>query len=131
MGLYQFVLDFIREFSDRKILIREFNEIARLAFVNEEAPRLLKSRNTMGDSSYKHSNSRRFFSGFRIDVKMGPKIKVEEIKFIGTIFLNNRPLLRQLMALGYDTIEVYGGDVDTYMQWNISSYANLDGYFLE
>jgi len=130
MSVYQFIVDFLYEFRERKALITSFNEIAHMTFVSGNSDRLLRAKSTIGDTNYKHSMSRFFMSGFRIEIRNGSSVSSDEILLIGKIFTSNKHLLRQLMALGYDTLEVYAKDSNKYRNFNISGYASLDNYFL-
>jgi hypothetical protein len=125
---FQFIIDFFKEFSERRFLLKEFNSVAKLAFVTGATNRLLKAKTTFGDSGYHHSMSS-MFSGFKIMIRNKEYISKEEVKVIGKVVLNNKILLRQLMSLGYDTLEVYGGD-DYYHQWNMSAFGDLKNYYL-
>lgn len=130
MSVYRFIIEFVQEFKERRSLIDSFNEIAHIAFVSGNSDRLLKAKSTAGDARYKHPMSRFFLSGFRIEIRNGTFVTLKEVNLIGTIFLDNKHLLRQLMALGYDTLEVTAKDSNMYRNFDISSFASLKNYFL-
>jgi hypothetical protein len=125
---FQFIIDFIKEFTERRLLVKEFNSVANIAFVTGATNRLLKAKTTFGDPGYRHSMSS-MFSGFRITIRNTESLSKEEIKVIGEVILQNKIFLRQLMSLGYDTLEVFGS-TDIYHQWAMSSYGDLKNYFL-
>ena len=70
---------------------------------------MLKAETTRGDYSNRHNFSRRH-SGFRISAMTGGNMNKEKCSMVAMVILSNQTLVRQLMRLGYDTLEVYGGD---------------------
>ena len=119
------LLDWFRDTSERNRLVRSFNESARMSFIEGIAPTLLKSKISKGDKSYKHQFSHWLNTGFRIQAFSGRELTKNEIIHIGQVILDNDLLVRQLVVLGYDTLEVHG-DVGAYgCRWQLRDYLQL------
>lgn len=66
--------------------------------------------------------------GFRIKALSGQPLQKSELIEIGKVVLDNEELVRKLVALGWDTLEVH--DVKGYhgCKWALKNYAKLGGY---
>jgi hypothetical protein len=107
-------------------LLRSFNQAAREAFVVGIAPALLKAKVSKGCGNYKHQFSDWLKSGFRIEAFTGRNLTKHEIVLIGTIILSDDVLVRRLVVLGFDTLEVHG-DVGNYgCRWQLKDYMLLN-----
>ena len=119
------ILDWFRDTSERNRLVRSFNESARMSFIEGIAPTLLKAKISKGEKSYKHQFSHWLNTGFRIQAFSGRELTKNEIIHIGQVILDNDLLVRQLVVLGYDTLEVHG-DVGAYgCRWQLRDYLQL------
>ena len=119
------IIDWFRDRSERNILIRSFNESAKLAFVNGIAPTLLKSSISKGESAYKHQFSNWLNTGFRIQAFTGRALSKEELMHIGKVILADSTLIRKLVVLGWDTLEIHG-DAGSYgCRWQLKDYIPL------
>lgn len=121
----------IEWFSDRKEradLVRNFNHSARQSFVSGEAPTLLEAKITRGDSSYRHAFSKFFGGGFRMRAMSGKALGRSELIQIAEIVLTNDMLVRKLVALGWDTLEVHdtGGHVG--LKYPLKKFIGIQGY---
>lgn len=104
--------------------------MARSAFICGQAPTALKASISRGCPEYKHEFSAWMNTGFRIQALTGRQLSKEEIAFIGQVILANEMLVRRLVVLGWDTLEVHG-DCGRYgCRWRLSDYAHI-GRFLE
>ncbi|MBO7201966.1 MAG: hypothetical protein J6V30_00300 [Paludibacteraceae bacterium] len=120
------ILDWFRERNERSILIRQFNESARSSFYNLMVPTLLKASISRGDSNYKHQFSHWLNSGFRIQTFKGRQLSREEIVTIGKVILSDEVLIRKLVVLGFDTLEVCC-DVGNYgCKWQLKTFLQLE-----
>lgn len=118
-------MEWFQDRSDRSRLIRSFNESAREAFVCGFAPTVLKASTSRGDNRYKTAFSNIFASGFRIQALSGKQLAKEELVAIGSVVLDNTELVRRLVSLGFDTLEVHS-DVGNYgCKWRLSDYAQI------
>jgi len=119
------IIEWFRDRSERAKLIRSFNESAKTSFVSGIAPTLLKASISKGESTYKHQFSNWLYSGFRIQAFTGRILKKEELIHIGNVILQNDTLVRKLIVLGWDTLEVHG-DAGTYgCRWQLKDYIPL------
>lgn len=119
------ILDWFRDRSERAILIRSFNESARTSFVAGIAPTLLKASISKGESAYKHQFSNWFKTGFRIQAFTGRILTKSELSHIGKVILDDDVLVRRLIVLGWDTLEIHG-DAGTYgCRWQLKDYIPL------
>lgn len=119
------ILDWFRDRSERAKLVRSFNESARTSFVAGIAPTLLKASISKGESSYKHQFSNWLNTGFRIQAFTGRVLKKDELIHIGKVILDDDVLVRRLIVLGWDTLEIHG-DAGTYgCRWQLKDYIPL------
>jgi len=115
------IIGWFKEFNERNRLVRNFNESAREAFVSGEVPVMLEASISRGDASYKHVFSK-LWSGFRIKVYAGRLLSKDEMIFIANTILNNEQLVRRLVVLGWDTLEIYGEKAKYGCKWKLADY---------
>ncbi len=119
------IIDWFRDRSERAKLVRSFNESARNSFVAGIAPTLLKASISKGESSYRHQFSNWLNSGFRIQAFTGRILTKDELIHIGKVILDDSVLVRRLIVLGFDTLEIHG-DAGTYgCRWQLKDYIPL------
>lgn len=119
------IVGWFRDRSERSRLLRDFNENARQAFTSGHAPTALKASISRGESSYKHEFSAWMNTGFRIQALTGRELSKDEILFIGKVVLSNETLVRRLIVLGWDTLEIHG-DCGCYgCRWRLTDYAQI------
>ena len=92
---------------EKRSLVKEFNLRASNAWDKGEAPTLLRARISWGDNQNKHSFSD-VRSGFRIKAVTGGILDREQCMVIGMIIMSDQQLVRKLIRLGFDTLEVFG-----------------------
>ena len=119
------ILDWFRDRSERRKLIRSFNDSAKNSFVSGEAPTLLKAKVSKGESSYKHQFSNWFNSGFRIQAFTGRTLSRDEIMYIGKVILSDETLVRKLVVLGWDTLEIHGDKGPYCCRWQLKDHIPL------
>lgn len=122
------ILSWFSDRKERRDVVRDFNLSARNSFVTGEAPTLLEAKITNGDSSYRHAFSKFFGSGFRIKALSGKSLDRSELIQIADIVLANDQLVRKLIALGWDTLEIH--DTASFMgiKYPLKKYMNISGY---
>lgn len=113
------------DYQERMLLVREFNQRARLSFVSGETPTVLKASISRGVSSYKHEFSSWLNTGFRIQALSGRPLSKEEMMAIGQIILSDTILIRRLIVLGWDTLEIHDDRGRYGCRWCITEYANI------
>ena len=119
------ILDWFKDRSERSNLIRSFNDSARNSFVAGIAPTLLKASISKGEPTYKHQFSNWLNTGCRIQAFTGRVLSKDELIHIGKVILNDSVLVRKLVVLGWDTLEIHG-DAGTYgCRWQLKDYIPL------
>jgi thymidylate synthase len=119
------IIDWFRDRSERNQLIRSFNDSAKNAFIVGSAPTLLKSSISKGESNFRHQFSNWLNTGFRIQAFSGRQLAKEEINQIGEVILNDNVLIRRLIVLGWDTLEIHGDEGKYGLRWQIKDYIAL------
>lgn len=119
------VVEWFRDRSNRQRLFLDFNAAAKESFILGIAPVLLNASPSRGDSSYKHAYSNWMYSGFRIKAMSGRNLTKEEMKAIGVTILADSVLVRRLVVLGFDTLEVHD-DIGMYgLKWQLKNFMAL------
>ena len=119
------ILDWFQDRSERNNLIRSFNKSAKIAFVSGIAPTLLKSSISKGERAYKHQFSNWLNTGFRIQAFSGRVLSKEELIYIGNVILNDEILVRKLIVLGWDTLEIHGDRGSYGCKWQLKDHIAL------
>jgi len=121
------ITDWFGELTERYRLIRDFNRAAKNAFIGGLAPTLLESKITKGENSYKHAFSKFLAGGFRIKALSGRVMSRAELIEVGRVILDNEELVRKLISLGWDTLEVHDDKGFNGVKWPLKEYANIGG----
>jgi len=119
------IIDWFRDRSERAKLVRSFNDSAKNAFVSGIAPSLLKASISKGESSYKHQFSNWLNTGFRIQAFTGKILSKEELIHIGKVILDDSVLVRRLIVLGWDTLEIHGDKGLFGCRWQLKDHISL------
>jgi len=119
------ILDWFEDRKDRTILVRSFNKAAKAAFISGAVPTLLTASVSRGDSSYRHQHSHWLFSGFRIVAFSGRQLSRPELKDVGLTVLQNPELSRQLVVLGFDTLEVQPNVGQFGLKWELRDHMMI------
>lgn len=120
--IWNTIVQWFRDRSERNKLINSFNKSAREAYVTGDAPAMLQASISVGDSNYKHMFSRWLSSGFRIKAFTGCPLSKDELVFLGNVILSNEQLVRRLIVLGWDTLEVHGSTGKYGCKWRLTDY---------
>lgn len=113
-----------RDRQERRALIAGFNEAARSSYIFGEVPTLLTANISRGNSNFRHSLSK-LNSGFRIKVFAGKTLDKQELRVIGATIMSDPALMRRLVVLGFDTLEVYGDEGSFGLCWQIKDFLQL------
>ena len=119
------IVKWFQDMSERRKLINEWNNNAREAYISGAVPSLLEASTSSGNSNYRHEMSKWMMSGFRIKVKSGKPLTKEELLAIGRIILYNNLLVRRIVILGWDTLEVYDAANKKGVQWAFKDFISL------
>lgn len=121
------IQDWFNDFSERRRLVRNFNLSAREAFVSSLAPTLLESSISMGESAYRHAFSKFMAGGFRIKALSGRPLNRQEMISIAQVVLQNQELVRKLISLGWDTLEVHDNAGYNGIKYKLYDYSGIGG----
>lgn len=113
-------------------IINAMNQSFKESFVSGEINRMCKVSISQGDPDFKHPMSSIWFrSGFKISIINDSNIKNSEYEEIAQYVLQNNTFIRQLMAIGFDTLIVQGSNTKNGKKFSLKGYANLDNYYLQ
>jgi myo-inositol catabolism protein IolC len=119
------IRSWFQERSERRDVILGFNQSAKAAFIEGIVPTLLEASISRGNKDYKHQFSDYFNSGFRIKAFKGEALSKDELSQIGATITSDDKLIRQLVVLGFDTLEIYGDKNYYGMQWPIRDFIRI------
>jgi hypothetical protein len=126
INVWNNIIEWFRDRNLRNNLIRSFNASARDAFIAGTAPTLLKASMSKGERSYRHQFSDWLNTGFRIQAFSGKILSKEELIFIGNVILGDDVLVRRMVVLGWDTLEVQGDKGYYGCRWQLKDYLQLN-----
>ena len=69
-------------------------------------------------------------SGFKITIENDMSLQESEIHELSKYITDNVTFVRQLMALGFDTLVIKGKTTDKTQFYALKRFANLNHYFL-
>jgi hypothetical protein len=121
------IADWFGELTERYRLLRDFNSAAKKSFISGIAPTLLEAKITKGESKYRHAFSKFLAGGFRIKALSGRPLTKNEMIEVGKVVLDNDELVRKLISLGWDTLEVHDDKGFNGVKWALKDYANIGG----
>ncbi|MCQ2192042.1 MAG: hypothetical protein MJZ23_04155 [Paludibacteraceae bacterium] len=127
-NIWNGIVQWFSDSRDRSRLVRDFNKTARNAFVTGTAPTILEASMVTGNKAYKHEMSAWMNTGFCIKALSGRTLSRDEMIFIGKIILANKTLVRQLVALGWDTLMVRDNNSHFGCQWKLIEHADMGGF---
>jgi hypothetical protein len=121
------IREWFGEMAERYRLVRDFNMAAKNSFIAGAAPTLLSCRITRGESAYRHAFSKFMGGGFRIKALSGRPLQKSELIEIGRVVLDDEELVRKLISLGWDTLEIHANAGYNGGKWPLKKYANIGG----
>jgi hypothetical protein len=119
------IVSWFREANERQRCVNDFNDAAKKAFIENVAPVYLKSEISRGNRNYKHSMSNFFYSGFRIKTLSGRAMSYSEVEAIGLAIHTNQELMRKLVTLGLDTLEICDTSGSKVKDWRITEIMQI------
>lgn len=119
------LVDWFSDAGERHNLIRDFNKSAMHAFINGRVPTLLEVRITIGSLEFRDASSKVIGGGIRIKALSGQPLQKTELNEIGKVVLDNKELVRKLVALGWDTLEVHDVKGLQGCEWALKNYTNI------
>jgi len=117
---------------ERVRLTRELNQTFADAYMSGAFDRMCKASTAMGDSSFRHSMSAMTFrSGFKISILNDDNINGSDVAELAKYILASTPFVRQLMALGFDTLIIIGKHSNYGVRMQLSKFSNPTQYFID
>ena len=124
-NLWNNILDWFQDRSERSNLVRSFNSSAKMAFISGVAPTLLKAKISKGNREYKHQFSNWMNTGFRIQAFAGRQLSKAELIKIAQVVMSDETLVRRLIVLGWDTLEVHTDEGNYGVRFQLKHYLSL------
>jgi len=121
------IYEWFEDMTDRHKFVRNFNKAGKKAFLNGIAPTILEAKISRGDSSFKHEFSNYFNSGFRIKALSGRPLSKSEMEEIKQVFTQNTNIIRQMVSLGWDTLEIQDNAGYNGIKCKLIDYAKIGG----
>ncbi len=120
------VTQWFSDLSSRQKMLKSFNDMAKAAYVSGVTHFMFKASITRGKSEYKHQFSNVLFSGLKILAFNNGRFSREDVMVIGLAILANRSLVRRMMLLGWDTLEICCDNSPVKYQWPINDNILID-----
>jgi len=126
------VVDAVSQGSFERVrILREFNLVFREAYMQMELDRLCIVTTSPGNQANKHDLSTFYLrSGFKITIENDHKLLENDYIEIAKYVIESRAFVRQLMALGYDTLIIKGKNQYRGLEIPLKTIANLHDYML-
>ena len=122
------IIEWFQDRRSRTALVRGFNQSAREAFVQGIIPVAMEASISRGDPRYRHQFSKLLDgSGFRIKVFAGKQLSKQDIINIGATILCNDVLVRRMVVLGWDTLQIHCDIGNHGCQWQLHDYIMIGG----
>lgn len=136
MNIGEFIKNLLNSLIDgsfeRMRIINAMNQSFMETFISGDINRMCKVSISQGDPDFKHPMSSFWFrSGFKISIENDSNVSNSEYAEIAEYVLQNRTFIRQLMAIGFDTLIVQGHNTKKGKKFSLKGYANLDSYYLQ
>jgi hypothetical protein len=113
-------------------IISEFNQVFKDAFYSSDIDRLCRVTTAPGNPKYKHELSSFYLrSGFKITIENDDNLNENDFSIISSYVIESEAFVRQLMAMGYDTLIIKGKNTIHGLQIPLKEIANLHNYMLE
>lgn len=116
---------------ERVRIISQMNKAFKEYFTTGEFNRLCKVSISTGDSSFAHEMSSLWIrSGFKIIIENDFSIHESEIAELANYVTDNAIFVRQLMAMGFDTLIIKGKTTGITKKFALKRFANLNQYYI-
>lgn len=117
--MWENIISWFGEMSERRKVIKSFNQASKNAFISGVSQTLLEAKITMGETAYQHTFSKFLTSGFSIKALSGRPLSKSEMESIGNIVIQNPEFVRRLVTLGWDTLYVYSENGSKGLKWKL------------
>ena len=95
------------------------------AFIMDIVPIYLKAESSFGNNAFKHQFSSFLYHGLKIRTMTGAFLADSDFISIGNMLASNPALTRQLVTLGYDTLEITNSAGKVVKQWQLTTLLAL------
>lgn len=119
------IIAWFSELSEKQRCVNDFNRAAKEAFIYGSVPVYMKADISRGNRAYRHNMSSFLFSGFRIRTVSGRFLTREEIEAVGATISSNATLMRKLVTLGFDTLEIYSPEGSLVKDWRLMGIMQI------
>ncbi len=117
---------------ERVRIISQMNAAFKEYFTTGEFNRLCKVSISQGNSAYAHEMSSLWFrSGFKITIENDGSLHESEVNELAAYVTANVAFVRQLMAMGFDTLTIKGKTSGITRNFALKKFANLDQYYIQ
>ena len=116
---------------ERMRIISQMNAAFKEYFTTGEFNRLCKVSISQGNSAFAHEMSSLWIrSGFKITIENDYSLRESEMEELVSNVTDNAAFVRQLMAIGFDTLIIKGKTTGKTKSFALKRYANLNQYFI-
>lgn len=116
---------------ERVRIIKEFNQVFKEGFYSADIDRLCKVTTAPGNPEFKHELSSFYLrSGFKITIENDDNLTENDFINISNYVIESSAFVRQIMALGYDTLIIKGKNSYYGHQISLKKIANFQNYML-
>ena len=117
---------------ERVRIISQMNTAFKEYFTTGEFNRLCKVSISSGNSAFAHEMSSLWIrSGFKITIENDSALRESEINELAAYVTDNAAFVRQLMAMGFDTLTIKGKTAGLTKSFALKKFANLDQYYIQ
>lgn len=117
---------------ERVRIISQMNAAFKEYFTTGEFNRLCRVSISQGNSSFAHEMSSLWIrSGFKITVENDTALRESEINELAAYITDNAAFVRQLMAMGVDTLVIKGKTTGMTKSFALKKFANLNQYYIK
>ncbi len=136
MNLKTFFTNLINSLLDgsfeRVRILSQMNAAFKEYFTTGEFNRLCKVSISQGNSAFAHEMSSLWIrSGFKITIDNDRSLKESELNELAAYVTDNTAFVRQLMAMGFDTLIIKGKTTGLTRKFALKKFANLDRYYIK
>ena len=135
MNLKSLITNLINSLLDgsfeRMRVINQMNAAFKEYFMTGEVARMCKFSISQGKQENAHEMSSIWLrSGFKVSVENDINLKDAEMTELANYIVGNHAFVRQLMAMGFDTLIIKGKTTGKSISYALKKFANLDHYYL-
>ena len=117
---------------ERVRIISQMNTAFKEYFTTGEFNRLCKVSISQGNSAFAHEMSSLWIrSGFKISIENDSALRESEINELAAYVTDNSAFVRQLMAMGFDTLTIKGKTTGKTQSFALKRFANLSQYYIK